>query len=129
MSRSKKAALQLPADAGYLQNRATELSPNALRPMQHRWSPSVCPAHAGMSPVRSRRLRRCRCLPRTRGDEPYPTPFKAVLTNVCPAHAGMSPELAAVEIRRVCLPRTRGDEPGVAERVIPENTSAPHTRG
>ena len=71
MSRSKKAALQLPADAGYLQNRATELSPNALRPMQHRWSPSVCPAHAGMSPQLLRPPLQRQRLPRTRGDEPY----------------------------------------------------------
>ena len=71
MSRSKKAALQLPADAGYLQNRATELSPNALRPMQHRWSPSVCPAHAGMSPIHIEIAVRQLGLPRTRGDEPF----------------------------------------------------------
>ena len=88
MSRSKKAALQLPADAGYLQNRATELSPNALRPMQHRWSPSVCPAHAGMSPTEPKPARRGSRLPRTRGDEPNDPALALALAESAPHTRG-----------------------------------------
>ncbi len=108
-----------------------------------------CPAHAGIDPVRlslaksGAGLPRARgdrpaatslgetpnsTAPRTRGSTPEPTPEQAASSD-CPAHAGIDPPARTRAGDGLGLPRARGDRPLPVFRNIPDDGTAPRTRG
>ncbi len=109
----------------------------------------VCPAYAGMVPVKDNKLCLLYCLPRLRGDGPVistsstPESSSAPPTrgwslhgrtcrrkaNVCPAYAGMVPSFAEDTVLPRGLPRLRGDGPWLTTRHNRRIKSAPPTRG
>ena len=109
----------------------------------------LCPAHAGMVPVKRSRNFGTTALPRTRGDGPelyQQLPAGMIFAphargwsqeskglhpcgDLCPAHAGMGPSKNANFWPRTALPRTRGDGPKVETRKEGKVGFAPHTRG
>ena len=56
---------------------------------------AVCPTHVGMNRELTLGYRFAKCLPHTRGDEPYNVKGKLEIPYVCPTHVGMN--------RRICI--------------------------
>ena len=109
----------------------------------------VSPAHAGMDPLHSVRLRPRKCFPRTRGDGPVSSSVMATGSRfpphtrgwtgvrfarvrpgrVSPAHAGMDLLRSGARALNNCFPRTRGDGPNSRFRATATSSFPPHTRG